>query len=83
MTLGIVNGFVVGSGAILQPILGWVLDLEWDGAMQAGALIYWVEAYETAFLVLPVTCLIGVGLALLVRETHGVPYEERLPERPL
>lgn len=81
--LGIVNGLVVGSGAILQPILGWVLDLEWDGAMQAGARIYGVEAYETAFLVLPVTCLIGVGLALLVRETHGVPYEDRLPERPL
>lgn len=77
--LGIVNGLVVGSGAVLQPILGWLLDLGWDGAMQAGARLYSVAAYETAFLILPATCLLGLVLTAAIRETHGIPYEDRRP----
>ena len=76
-TLGIVNGFVVGSGAVLQPVLGWLLDLGWDGTMVAGARVYAIDAYESAFLVLPVTCGLGVLLTLFIRETGARAFEER------
>lgn len=76
-TLGVVNGFVVGSGAILQPVLGWLLDRGWDGTLVAGARVYPIAAYETAFLVLPVTCAFGVLLTLFLRETGARAYEDR------
>jgi MFS family permease len=70
-TVGIINGCVVGSGAVLQPLLGWVLDLAWDGTMLEGARVYTAAAYERAFLVLPVIGVFGLLIALVVRETHG------------
>lgn len=74
-TLGVVNTLVVGSGAIMQPLLGWVLDRLWDGRIEAGARIYSIEAYETAFLLLPAACAAGVLATLFIRETHGKPLE--------
>lgn len=70
-TVGIINGCVVGSGAVLQPLLGWVLDLAWDGTMVEGARVYTAAAYESAFLVLPAVGLFGLAIALVVRETYG------------
>lgn len=74
-TIGIINGCVVGSGAVLQPLLGWVLDLAWDGTMLEGARVYTAVAYESAFLVLPAIGLFGLIVALLIRETHGEAVE--------
>ncbi|GHD61520.1 MFS transporter [Thalassobaculum fulvum] len=76
VTLGIVNGFVVGSGAVLQPLVGWLLDLGWEGSLVAGARIYSLAAYQGAFLILPVTCAWGVLITLFVRETGARPFEE-------
>ena len=74
-TIGIINGCVVGSGAVLQPLLGWVLDLAWDGTMVEGARVYTAAAYEQAFLVLPVIGLFGLLVAFAVRETYGRSLE--------
>jgi len=74
--IGVTNGFVVGSGAVLQPLLGWLLDLSWDGTLIDGVRSYTPENYETAFLVLPAFGLLGLLCALAVRETHGQPCVE-------
>ena len=50
--LGLVNAAVVGSGALLQPLVGLLLDLQWDGALVSGARIYTREAYALAFAVI-------------------------------
>ncbi|MDF1792637.1 MAG: MFS transporter [Thalassobaculaceae bacterium] len=75
-TIGIINGCVVGSGAVLQPLLGWVLDLAWDGTLVEGARVYTAAAYERAFLVLPVIGVFGLIIALVIRETHAKGVEE-------
>ncbi len=72
-TIGFVNMFVVGSGAVLQPLIGWLLDLQWDGAMDAGARIYSVDAYIWALLVLPVFCGAGFLGTLILREQPKPP----------
>lgn len=69
--LGVVNAAVTGSGALYQPLLGWLLDLNWDGQMAAGARIYPGEAYTAALMALVVTSVIGLLAALAVRETYG------------
>jgi MFS family permease len=71
--LGLVNMLAVASGAVLQPVIGLLLDLRWDGTTAAGARIYSLEAYADAFVVLPVLYGLAILIALLVRETRCRP----------
>jgi MFS family permease len=66
--LGVVNTFVVGSGALLQPLIGALLDLQWDGTMAGGARVYSASAYHHAFVVLPLIMAIGTITAALSRD---------------
>lgn len=65
---GIVNAAVVGSGALFQPLIGLLLDINWDGAMQGGVRVYDPGAYALAFAVLPLAALLGTLAAFLSRE---------------
>src|SRR5262249_49478352 len=67
--LGFVNMCSVLGGAVFQPLLGWLLDVQWDGRTVSGARVYAVEAYRTAFIVLPALSIAGFLCALRVRET--------------
>lgn len=75
--LGLMNMFVVASGAIFQPLIGWLLDLNWTGAMIEGARIYDAAAYSIAFISLVAANLLGVLCCFWLRETYGRPLEER------
>ncbi len=68
--LGLVNTAVVGSGALFQPLIGVLLDLAWDGQMQAGVPVYGVGMYVNALLVLPLVTFAGLVASLFLRETH-------------
>ena len=69
-TLGFVNTFVMAAGAIFQPLIGWLLDLGWDGALAAGVRIYSVSTYRAAFLTIVVSGTVCLLMGLLMRETH-------------
>lgn len=67
---GLINGMTVGAGAILQPIIGWVLDMRWDGTMVNGARIYAGTDYNIAFICLVLWVGIGMAFTFTLRETH-------------
>lgn len=69
--LGFVNMCVVASGAILQPVLGLLLDWRWDGQTVGGAPIYSAEAYATALSALLIAYGFGLAALLILRETRG------------
>jgi len=69
-TLGFVNTFVMAAGAIFQPLIGWLLDLNWDGAMAAGARVYSVSTYQVAFAVIVLSGSVSLAMGLIMRETH-------------
>ena len=73
-THGTVTGFIntgtVGAGAILQPVIGVMLDIYWDGSTADGVRIYSLEAYNTAFISLLAASALGLTLALMLRETY-------------
>lgn len=75
--LSLVNMFVVGSGAILQPLIGWLLDLQWTGEQLDGARVYDASAYALAFATLVAANGIGLVCALGLRETRGQTLEAR------
>jgi MFS family permease len=68
-TFGFLNGAVVGSGALFQPLLGALLDLQWDGTLQAGAPVYDAAAFRNAFSALLAFLGIGAVAAIALRES--------------
>lgn len=70
---GIVNTLMTGSGAITQPLFGWLLDQQWRGDYLGGARAYPSTAYGHAALLFVALPVIGIGLALRARESHCQP----------
>jgi predicted MFS family arabinose efflux permease len=68
---GFTNTAVVGSGALFQPLIGFLLDMSWDGTVAAGVRLYSTDAYQFACAVLPMGCAIGAVAALIGRETYA------------
>lgn len=66
--LGLVNTCVIASGAVLQPLIGYVLDQHWTGVTAEGARLYPPEAFAWGLAVLPVVCGMGALAALLARD---------------
>lgn len=71
------NMLMILSGAISQPVAGWLLDLNWSGSTSNGARIYDVDAYEAAFFSVPITYLAGLVMILLSR--YDEPSKSRNP----
>ena len=69
--LGLVNTCVIATGAILQPTIGWILDLHWEGEMIDGARHYPPEAFAWGLAVLPAVAALGALAALLSRDTKA------------
>ena len=68
--LGLMNMCIVGSGAVMQPLIGWLLDLNWAGAIVDGARVYSADAYTSALsslLVVNIAALVGT---FILRETR-------------
>ena len=69
-SLGFMNMCIVGSGAVMQPLIGWLLDLNWAGQIVDGARVYSHETYTIALSsLLVVTAAAFIG-TLLLRETY-------------
>ena len=68
-TLGVVNGMVTGAGALYQPLVGWCLDLTWQGQTLAGARVYDAQSYRLALSVLVAGTVLGFLCTLAIRET--------------
>ena len=58
------NSLTVASGAVLQPVVGLLLDL----LAEAGPASYTAASYRLAFLAILVTALAGLLVAFRLRE---------------
>ncbi len=65
---GLINTHVVGIGAVMQIIIGAVLDMSWGGAIANGARVYEPDAYRFAFLSLTVLGIAGFLAGLCFKE---------------
>ncbi len=67
---GVCNMGPLMGGMILQPLFGWVLDLNWQGTVEAGVRLYPVEAFQAGYLLITGFIALSLVLSLLSRETH-------------
>jgi MFS family permease len=69
--VSLTNMFVMASGVIFQPLIGWLLTLGWDGQIEQGVHVYSAHTYQLALSVLPVGLMLSVIFSLLLKETHA------------
>jgi len=69
MATSLVNVGVFLGGAILQPLVGWVMDRSWDGRVQDGVRIYAAADYANGLKLLAAAAILGWLAGLFVRET--------------
>jgi len=69
------------AGAVLQPLVGFMLNSAWHGGLADGTPIYTLFDYRSALIVVPLCFLLAVLVSqFLIRETHAKakfphPYE--------
>ena len=62
------GGFL--AGALLQPLVGWVMDLGWKGEMVSGARFYDVSAWQSGVLVVTLCATLGAAATWWLVETR-------------
>lgn len=63
------TNFMISCGdALIQPVIGFLLDLHWSGQMENGVRIYSAENYQMALLALPVTLILGFIFLFFLKE---------------
>ena len=73
--MGLVNGMTVASAALLQPLIGALLDGLWDGTMASGVRVYEASDYRLALASLVAWTAMGLVASLFLRETRCRPAE--------
>jgi sugar phosphate permease len=72
--LGTISGAInVGNmmgPTLLQPGIGWLLDLQWEGLAREGVRVYHTSNYQTAFLLVVGWCVLSCLLISLTRDTY-------------
>jgi len=67
---GVVNMGPLGFAAVMQPVLGSILDRHWNGLLVNGVRIYDADAYSAAFLWLFLSSCLSVAAVSFTRETY-------------
>jgi MFS family permease len=73
---GFANMLVIALAAVVQPLIGVLMDLHWDGTISGGARHYGLGAYQLGLVLIPVSVAGALLLALLLRDP-AAPSRER------
>ncbi|ODU10367.1 MAG: MFS transporter [Rubrivivax sp. SCN 71-131] len=71
MATSVVNVGVFLGPSVLQPLVGWVMDRGWQGAMAGGARLYSAADFRSGLLLMAGCAALGAVCTLFVRETGG------------
>jgi MFS family permease len=69
LAIGLVNTLAVGSGAVFQLLIGFLLDLNWQGSVEHGVRVYELGDFRVALTSLMVMLVFGMLCILGIRRT--------------
>ena len=69
---GFVNMFALIVGSILQPLMGWFLEIFWDGRKIKGIPFYSAQDYVIALTWIPILTAIAFLLIFFIREKKNL-----------
>ncbi len=64
------NFVIMMGGFVFQPLVGWFLDLGWDGSLVNGIRNYSNHDYLMALSILPIGLALGFFLVLSIKDTY-------------
>ncbi len=67
---GVINMGVMMGPMLLQPAVGWMLDVQWQGQLQDGVRIYGLHAYQAGFSMMLAWVALALVLLFFTRETR-------------
>ena len=67
---GVCNMGMEMGPMMLQPAIGWILDVRWNGVTQNGIRVYDLGDYQLAFALMIALSLAGAVLVIFSRETY-------------
>jgi sugar phosphate permease len=70
MATSVVNTGTFLGAAILQPLVGWVMDQGWSGNLVAGARVYSEQNYQLGLGIMLAFAVVGLIGAMTIRETN-------------
>lgn len=76
-SLGFTNMASIILGAIFQPIIGKLLDLNWDGHYLAGSRYYSAHDFQISMAVLPLGLIVCIVVCFFLKESFGMSGQER------
>lgn len=68
-SMAIANMFSVLLGAMLMPLLGWLITYQAQGKVINGLVQYSAQDYQKATLILPICALLAFVLSFFIKET--------------
>lgn len=68
--VGFMNMMNMIGGAVLQPLIGWILDRYWQGHFLDGARVFSLHAFHISLLTLPCILLLALLLVPFIQETY-------------
>jgi MFS family permease len=77
LSIAFCNMVSVLFGAIIQVIVGYMLEMKWDGKILNGKPIYQADDFQQAMIWLPLSLFIAFIMAYFIKETHCKSWEER------
>lgn len=61
---------IMTSGAIVQPLFGWLMELHWDHSMLSGVPVYSAHDFLNAMLIMPIAFVVALFVAWMIKETY-------------
>ncbi|MGE0831882.1 MAG: MFS transporter [Simkaniaceae bacterium] len=74
-SIALTNFLVAFGSSVMQPLLGFLLDLGWDGKVREGIPVYSLEDYHMAMMSFPVTLALSFILLLFLKEDKKIDQE--------
>ncbi len=74
---GVCNMGAMSGPMLLQPAIGLVLDLHWNGALENGVRVYDLDAYRSGFLLTMAWLVLAVASAALTIDSRCRQYVAR------
>lgn len=67
-SIALINFIVAIGSSVIQPLLGFLLDVGWDGALKNGIPFYSVADYRQAMICFPVALMVAFILLIFLNE---------------
>jgi len=68
MAFSLTNVFQLSSGAVSLPIIGYLLDLNWEGTIVNHSHVYLLGDYHKALLIMPISIFLSLIFVRFIKE---------------